>query len=305
MRPPAANDPGVPPTELSSASVLRAVLGRVTAAALVAGMFGLIKAMGTTYPLGEVVFARCFFALVPIAIQLHVLSGWDALRTRRPAAHALRSGFGLASLFLSFAAISMLPLSTATALSYTIPLFIAVFAATTLRESIDRQRWLALAVGFGGVLLMVDPDFSSSNGLGVLLAVLSAVAGAAAVISIRSMASTESSTTIAFYFAVVGAFVGALSMLFEFVVPRWSDLPILIGIGLMGGTAQLLLTFAYHRASASVIAPWEYATLIFATLIGAIAWAHLPTMRELFGIATIIGANLLVSFRRQRRPAPG
>ena len=305
MRPSAINEPGPPSAGSAPVSVRRAVLSRVAAAALVAGMFGLVKALGTTYPLGELVFARCFFALIPIALQLHARDGWQALRTRRPGAHTLRSGFGLASLFLSFAAVNLLPLSTATALSYTIPLFIAAFAAATLRESIDHQRWLALALGFGGVLLMANPDFSASNGLGVLVAVLSAIAGAAAVISIRSMATTEGSTTIAFYFAAIGTLVGAGSMVFDFVVPRWTDVPILIGIGLLGGTAQLLLTFAYHRASASVIAPWEYATLIFATLIGAIAWAHLPTARELVGIATIIGANLLVTFRRPPPAAAG
>lgn len=304
MRPAAPHASGMSSAAPSPTSIRRAVLSRLTAAALVAGMFGLVKTLDATYPLGELVFARCFFALIPILVQLRALDGWEALRTRRPAAHALRSSFGVASLFLSFAAVGMLPLATATALSYTVPLFITALAVTLLRESIDRQRWFTLVLGFGGVLLMVDPDFSTSNALGVLVAVLSAVAGAGAVISIRSMASTERSTTIAFYFAVLGALVGGLSMAFDFTPPKWADVPILMCIGLMGGIAQLLLTFAYHRAPASVIAPWEYATLIFASLIGIVVWAHIPTARELLGIAIIIGANLLLSFRGPRGSGP-
>ncbi|WYX24905.1 DMT family transporter [Achromobacter xylosoxidans] len=256
--------------------VQRAIAYKVASAALIAAMYGLIKTLSAAYPVGEIVFARSFFALAPILWQLHRLQRWSALRTRRPAAHALRSIFGLASLFLGFSAVSMLPLSTATALTYTAPLFVALFAMVCLREPVSLRRWTSLLLGFGGVVLVVDPDLSGGLPLGALLALFAALSGAAALVSIRSLASSEDSTVIAFYFSVTGAVIAAVSMVWAFAMPSPRDLLILVLVGLLGGVAQLLLTYAYHQAPASIIAPWEYATLIFASLIGYVVWGMPP-----------------------------
>lgn len=289
-----------PPASL----VQRAIAYKVVSAALIAAMYGLIKTLSASYPVGEIVFARSLFALAPILWHLHRLQRWRALRTRRPAAHASRSLFGLASLFLGFSAVSMLPLSTAMALTYTAPLFVALFAMVCLREPVSARRWASLLLGFGGVVLVVDPDLSGGLPLGALLALLAALSGAAALVSIRSLASTEDSTVIAFYFSLVGTVIAAAMMPWGFVMPGPQDVAILVLVGVLGGIAQLLLTYAYHQAPASVIAPWEYATLVFASLIGFAFWGDAPGPAELLGIGVIVAANLTLGWSAPAR-APG
>lgn len=285
----------------SSALVRQAILFRLISALLIATMYGLIKGMGASYPIGQIIFVRNLFALIPIIGLVCYLGEWKTLRIKEPGAHALRSIFGTASQFFSFAAVGMLPLATATALNNTAPLFIGLFAIVFLKEPANTGKWLALLLGFVGAYLIVLPDMTWRVETGVLVALLGAIATAAALISIRSMPGTESGTAIAFYFTLFGTFVGAVSLLFDGVTPPMRDLPALVAIGLLGGVAQVLLTFAYQNAPASVIAPFEYATLIFATLISFLFWNECPGINELLGIAVIIGATTLLTLNNRRR----
>ncbi|WP_316161062.1 DMT family transporter [Bradyrhizobium sp. SZCCHNRI20481] len=142
----------------SVSSHLPAIGYKVLSAAVLAVMFALIKKLGGEYPVGQIVFVRSFFALLPILWLVRRLGGYRLLRTERPGAHLRRSVAGLCSLFLSFTAVGMLPLATATALGYAAPLFITLFAIPLLGESIRLHRLVAVVFGFGGVLLMAHPD---------------------------------------------------------------------------------------------------------------------------------------------------
>lgn len=300
MNRPISESPSPQPSSAARAGLRTAISYKVASAALLAVMFGLIKDLGNEYPIGQIVFARSLFALIPIVCLLRMLGGWRLLRTQHLMMHIRRSAFGITSLFLSFTAVTLLPLATATALTYTAPFFIAGFSVVALGESMSARRWISLLLGFAGVLLIVRPDIGGGiqvDAIGVTVALLGALATAAALISIRSMAATESGVAIAFYFAVFGSLVGAASLIFAFVPPRWEDVASWIAIGLLGGVAQILLTFAYHKAPASVIAPFEYATLVFATLVGYLFWNELPNGLDLLGIFIIVGANLALIVR--------
>lgn len=278
-------------------SPLRAIVYKLASAIVLACMFALIKSLGSRYPVGEIVFARSAFALVPILWLLHSTRQWAALITSRPLAHLRRSVAGTLSLFLSFGAVTLLPLSTATALTYAAPLFITILAAPMLGERVPPRRWGAVLVGFLGVLIVVQPDMSAGLPMGKVLGVLAAIATAVALIAIRQMAATESALAITFYFTLFGTLVGAATLPFSAVWPDGMDALRLVAVGLLGGTAQLLLTKAYRLAPASLIAPFEYATLLSAILIGFLVWGDLPDHIEWIGIAIIVAANVALAAR--------
>jgi drug/metabolite transporter (DMT)-like permease len=281
--------------------VLPAIGYKLVSAAILACMFALIKKLSGAYPVGEIVFVRNFFAMIPIMWLVRRLGGWQALRTQRPWGHLRRSASGLCSLFLSFTAVGMLPLGMATALGYTAPLFITILSIPLLGEIIQPRRWSIAIIGFAGVLLMLHPDAHGISA-GALVALAGAVATALALVSIREMAATETSVAIVFYFTLSGIVVGAVTLPFTGVRPGLPDLPMLVAIGVLGGIAQILLTKAYRMAPASVVAPFEYATLVFALVIGLIIWGEFPALIEAAGILVIVSSNLYLALN-ERRPA--
>jgi drug/metabolite transporter (DMT)-like permease len=280
---------------------LRAIAYKLASALVLACMFALIKSLGSRYPVGEIVFARSGFALLPIIVVLHARRQWSTLRTSRPLAHLRRSVAGVASLFLSFGAVSLLPLSTATALTYSAPLFITLLSIVLLGEQVSPGRWAAVVIGFMGMWMVVQPDLEAGLPLGKVLGVMAAVATAVALVAIRQMAASESALAIAFYFTLFGTVVGAATLPLQWVVPDAPDAARLVSVGVLGGTAQLLLTMAYRLAPASVLAPYEYATLVGAILVGFIVWGEMPGAVEWLGIAAIVGANVGMTVHEQAR----
>ncbi|MEP9464870.1 MULTISPECIES: DMT family transporter [Pseudomonadota] len=282
-------------------ATLRATAYKLASALVLACMFALIKSLGSRYPIGEIVFARSAFALLPIIVALHASSQWSTLRTSRPLAHLRRSVAGVASLFLSFGAVSLLPLSTATALTYSAPLFITLLSIVLLGEQVTLGRWAAVLIGFVGMLMVIQPDLEAGLPLGKVLGVLAAVATAVALVAIRQMAASESALAIAFYFTLFGTLVGAATLPLQAVVPDGADALRLVSVGVLGGMAQLLLTMAYRLAPASVLAPYEYATLVGAILVGFIVWGEMPGPVEWLGIVVIVGANVGMTAHEQAR----
>lgn len=287
-------------TTSAPASTLPAIGYKLAAAALFTCMAALIKQLGDQYPVGQIVFVRSVFAMIPVLWLVHRLGGWRILRTQRLGGHLRRSGSGLFSMFLGFTALGLLPLATATALGYAAPMFITILAIPLLGETVRIYRWSAVVIGFVGMLLVVHPGADGIS-LGALMALGAALFSAFAVISIRKMADTESNATIVFYFTLSGTIAGAATLPFIGVWPDLADLPILVVVGLLGGIAQILVTKAYQLAPASVIAPFDYASLVFALGLGFIVWAEFPTPVELAGSGIIVASSLFIAFRERRR----
>ncbi|RQH05199.1 DMT family transporter [Bradyrhizobium sp. RP6] len=281
-------------------AVYKAIGCSLVSAALFTIMVVLIKGMGPQYPIGQILFVRSLFAMVPILWLAYRLSGWQELRTRRISAHLYRSGAGICSMFFTFTAVSMIPLATVMALSYVAPIFVTILAIPMLGETVPLHRWAAVIIGFAGVLLVVHPDVSGIS-LGAVLSLAGALTAALAMIFIRRMADTESSTATAFYFTLAGVVVGAATLPFANVWPELADIPTLIAIGLVGGIGQILVTMAYQLGAASMVAPFGYVSLVFSLGIGFIIWGELPTMIELFGIFVITISGFVTAFYERQR----
>jgi drug/metabolite transporter (DMT)-like permease len=253
---------------------------------------------------GEVVFFRAAFAFVPLlawmAFRRIPLS---SLRTAYPLLHARRATTGVLAMFTYFSALVYLPVADLTAIGFASPLIVVILAALVLGETVRFYRWSAVATGFIGVLIMLLPHLSGEmqSGWGVMFALANAVLVAFTMIFIRSMSQTEPALTIAFYFQLSSAVIGALTLLFAWVTPDPGQLLALIALGVLGGIGQLLMTTSYRHAPASTLASFEYAAMIWAVLLGWLVFSEAPSVEVYVGAAIVFASGVFIAWREQRR----
>lgn len=249
----------------------RGIALRLLSGVLFTGMAVCVKATSDVVPTGQIVFYRSAFALLPLAIFLWwrgELPG--GLRTTRPGGHLLRSAFGAAAMFTSFAAIARLPLAEAVLIGHLAPIFTAIAAVAVLSERLTPWRVGGVILGFAGVLVLVWPDLGgsaeTSQLIGYALGVATAALTAAALLMVRSLARTENPGAIAFYFIVASMAGGVLTLPLGWASTDAQTLFLLIGAGLFGGAAHIAMTLAFRYAEASRLAPFEYVVLLWAVL---------------------------------------
>jgi drug/metabolite transporter (DMT)-like permease len=266
-----------------------------------------MKLAGNSVPVGEVVFFRSFFALVPLALLATQTVGLSAMaRTARPGLHIVRAAVGSTGMFLNFAALKLLPLADITAFGFVQPIFAVVLAALVLKEVVGPYRGGAIAVAFAGVMLMIAPHggimgiFAHGLTGGAALALISSFASAFVVIYIRQMSATEKSETIVFYFMTFCAVIGALTMLWWRVPLSWPQAAWLVASGILGGIAQIAMTFSYRYAEPSLLAPFDYIAMIWAVSFGFLIFGEVPALAVLGGAAVVTGAGVFIAVREHR-----
>lgn len=269
-------------------------------------MVVLIKFASERVPPGELVFARSFFGSVPIVAML-IWRGElaSALSTRNPWGHVRRAAVGTTSMFCWFASLSFLPIPDATAINYAGPLFGVVFAALILGETVRIYRWSAVAIGFVGVLIVLSGQISAlheiggDRAIGAILALVAAFFAALASITIRQLTATESTGAVVFYFSMSAAAIALLSLPFGWVMPDPATAVTLVGAGLFGGVGQVMLTEAYRRAEASVIAPFDYINMLWVVILAYAIFGDIPTPTVVAGTAIVIASGVFVIWRER------
>lgn len=302
--PAASPSPGT--AELNAYNPRLGISLKVASALVFTGMVAMVKLLDGAYPVGEVIFARSFFGMFPVLLVI----AWqgkvsEAFATRRPWGHISRAVVGGTAMSLWFAALALLPLPDATAISFSAPLMTVALAAVILREKVRAYRWSAVVVGFLGILIILSPHLSGAApteeaSLGAMLAFASAIFMALAMITVRRLTSTERTSTIVVWFAGVTSVFALMSAPFGWVMPDATDAVMLVAIGLSGGVGQILLTQSYRYADASTIAPFEYTTMLWTVLVGWIVFAEVPTIEVVGGAAIVIGAGVFVIFRERQ-----
>ncbi len=262
-------------------------------------------------PIGEVMFFRGSFALVPlVAISFFTQGPRSLIRTAHPWLHLRRSAAGTASMFLNFAAVTRLPLADITAFSFVAPIFATVLAALMLHEQVGPHRAAAVVAGFAGVLLMAAPHgisgttFRSGSSLGTTYAISGALLSAFVVIFIRKMSGTERSEAIVFYFMVVCATAGAVTMVWEHINLTPMALFWLTLTGILGGIGQICMTYSYRYAEPSLLAPFDYTALLWAATLGYLVFAEVPERIVLAGAGVVIAAGLYIVWREKLHHLP-
>jgi len=281
-----------------------AVTLKLSAIFLFSMMSALIKATSEDVPAGEAVFFRSFFAipviLVWIAAKGELRSG---LVAHRPMGHFWRGIIGTSAMGLTFAGLGLLPLPEVTAIGYATPIFTLILAAVMLGERIRMIRISAVLIGLVGVMIMVWPRLGGGGGLrdaaalGAVFILCSTVLRALVQIHIRRMVETERTSAIVFYFSATASVLSLLTVPFGWVVPTGETALLLVLAGIVGGVAQILLTSSYRFGPASMLAPYDYASMLFAILIGYAWFGDVPTLVMLSGAALVIAGNILVIWR--------
>jgi drug/metabolite transporter (DMT)-like permease len=276
---------------------------------LFAVMSALVRQLGDVAPVGQMVFFRSAFAIVPVVI-IYALRGElaSAVYTRRPLGQLGRGLLSVFGMFTNFSSLTRLPLADATAISFASPLFTVALAALVLKERVRIYRWSAVIVGFAGVIVMLIPYFDAGHyaaagaaaTAGAVFALLSSVSNAGTVIQTRRLVQSETTPSIVFYFSVVTAISGAVTLPFAWHTPTGAELAALISLGMLGGVAHIFLTESYRFATASVVAPFDYTSMLWALLLGYWVFGELPSALVYVGGVIVAGAGLFVIWRERQ-----
>ena len=305
MQPPAPISPPEelpPPPRARDEHPLTGIGLRLLAMMFMAVMFALGKVVGTRgVSLVELIFYRQALALPLIVTWVAMTDGLSAVRTNRLGAHASRTALGLAGMVLNFGSYLLLPLTEATAIGFTMPIFATLLSALLLRETTGPHRWAAILLGFAGIIVMVRPDGVHFPPLGLAVALSAAIITACISLVLRDLGRTEKAGVTVFWFTVLS--VPPLGILMLFLGKAHDSMTwlMLIGVGVTGGIAQLCMTGALQRAPVSVVLPMDYSTIIWSTLLGLLIWGEWPMHTTWVGAALIIASGLYIAWREHVR----
>lgn len=274
---------------------------KITAALSSTLMLACVKELDGAIPVGEVIFFRSLLALVPLLIWLRLQgSVLDGIRTRNIRGHFVRGLAGTGGLYFSYLSLLYISLTDATAINYAAPLFTVLLAALFLREKVRHPRWVAVFTGFSGILVMFSghltltrqATFSLSASAGILLALMAAFCTACALVQIRFLNGKEKPGAIAFWFAITTALTSLVTLPDGWKVPHGNQLALLVGCGLLGGITQILMTLSLRYAEASLLAPFDYTTLIWSVAVGYLLLGNLPTSTTVMGAILVVAGGL-------------
>lgn len=295
----------------------RAIALKLCAVFLFMVMAAIIKGVSAHVPPGQAVFFRSLFALPIIALWLAQRGQLrDGLIPSNLMGHVWRGVFGTSAMALTFAGLGLLPLPEVTAIGYATPLFAVIFAALFLGERIRLIRISAVALGLVGVMIVIAPrlslgadDISRAAALGALMTLIASILRALVQIHVRRLVQTDHTAAIVFYFSVTASCLALLSAPLGWVIdhpgfvwvwPAQSVILWLITAGLIGGVAQIMVTSSYRFGGASMLAPFDYASMIFAALIGYLAFNELPTGPIILGASLVIAGGILIIWREHQ-----
>jgi drug/metabolite transporter (DMT)-like permease len=289
----------------------RGIAFKLISAALFAVMSALIRNLGARYPIGQVVFFRSLFALVPVALVYAWRGELAAIvRTERPLGQAGRGVLSIAGMFFNFGATARLPLVESNAIAFSSPLFTVALSALILNERVRIYRWSAVIIGFIGVLVVLSPHLSrdelaaatggAASLVGVIYAICGSMTNAGTAIQTRRLAQSETTSSIVFYFSLSCALAGLATLPFGWVTPAGTEIAALVSIGILGGTGHIFLTESYRHASASLLAPFDYTSMIWALLLGYAMFGETPSSEIVLGSAIIAAAGLFVIWRERQ-----
>lgn len=288
---------------------LRGIALKLCSVVIFIVMAALIKATADTVPPGQAVFFRSFFA-IPVIVGWLALRGELAsgFRTVNPMGHLWRGVVGTAAMGLGFAGLAYLPLPEVTAIGYAAPLLTVVFAAMFLGEDVRGFRISMVALGMVGVMIVLSPRLTILNGesvaapeaFGAMLVLGGAVFAALAQVFVRKLVLTERTPAIVFWFSVTASALALVTLPFGWVMPTAEQAMLMVGSGILGGFGQIFLTSSYREADASVVAPFDYASMLFALAIGYWVFDEVPTIPMLSGAALIVTAGVLIIWRERR-----
>lgn len=278
---------------------------KVGMACMVAAMFifavvnACVKQISHTYDIWQITFFRFFLTMGPAFYLLNREGLPHSLKTTQWKMLLTLGALGAGAVYVLFKAFHIGRLADVTALAYSSILFLTVLAVPVLKEKVDGRRWLAVLVGFSGVLLMASPDKNFQ--VGSLLGLLFAFMDAWLMILIRILTRKDKTSTVVFYFALFASLTSLPFMLFSFKMPTsFQDILYFLFIGIGGGIGQIFLTSAYRFAPASTVAPMIYTAMIWGGLFGVIFFGEPLTVPLISGAIVVVLSSLYIIHRENK-----
>ncbi len=249
------------------------------------------------YPVGQVLFFRGFCGIIPLLFLIPKDRFSDFYKTSRPYLHFKRCLAGLIALVSIFIALRNLPLATVVSITFAAPVFTTIFSIFLLNEKVGLYRWLAVIVGFVGIIVITEPGFSSLN-FYYIYPIIFCLGLSYVAIAIRKLSTTEPVWLISFFFSFSIAVLGLFSLFHGWVMPNITDLFLLSMVGILGGLANLWLSQSYKYSEVSLVTPLKYLALVFAIIFGYFIWSEVPTINTLLGALLVIISSFII-FKRE------
>ena len=249
------------------------------------------------YPVGQVLFFRGFFGIIFYFFIIPKERLHDFYKTKRPGLHSLRCIAGLIAIIAIFIALRKLPLATVVSISFAAPIFTTIFSIFLLSEKVGIYRWLAVLVGFIGILIITEPGISNLN-IYYIFPIIFCLGLSYVAITLRQLSTTEPVWLISLFFSIAITFLSFLTLPFGWVMPSFNHFLILSLVGIFGGVSNLWLSQSYKYSEVSLVTPLKYLTLVFAIIFGYFIWDEIPTIKTLIGALLVIVSTLII-FRRE------
>ena len=260
-------------------------------------LMDIIVKWSVDYPIGQVLFFRGFFGIIFYFFIIPKERLYNFYQTKRPGLHLLRCTSGLIALVSIFIALRELPLATVVSISFAAPIFTTIFSIFLLSEKVGIFRWLAVIIGFIGILIITEPGLSELN-IYYIFPIIFCLGLSYVAITIRQLSSTEPVWLISFYFSLSIMILSFFTIPQGWVMPSFNHLILLSFVGIFGGVANLWLSQSYKYSEVSLVTPLKYLALVFAIIFGYLIWDEIPTIKTLFGAFLVIISTLII-FRRE------
>jgi drug/metabolite transporter (DMT)-like permease len=253
----------------------------------------LIVKWSDDYPLGQILFFRGFFGIVVYFFIMPRDRIKNFYYTKRAGLHFLRCLFGFIALVAIFIALRNLPLATVVSISFAAPIFTTIFSVFFLSEKVGFYRWLAVSIGFVGIIVITEPGFGSLN-IYYIYPIIFCLGLSYVAIAIRQLSSTEPVWLIALNFSIVITLASLFTIPFGWVMPNIQDLILLCMIGFLGGFANLWLSQSFKLSEVSLVSPLKYLALVFGIIFGYLIWDEIPSIKTLIGALLVVASSLII-----------
>ncbi len=260
-------------------------------------LMDLVVKWSDSYPLGQVIFFRGFFGVLLYFLIMPRERIKNFYYTKRPGLHFTRCIFGLIALLAIFTALRNLPLATVVSISFAAPIFTTILSIFLLSEKVGLFRWLAVVVGFIGIIIITEPGFTSLN-IYFVYPVIFCLGMSYVAITIRQLSTSEPVWLISLYFSATITLASFFTIPYGWIMPDIKDLMLLMSIGILGGAANLWLSQSYKFSEVSLVTPLKYLALVFAIIFGYFIWNEVPSIKTLIGAFLVITSSIII-FRRE------
>ena len=256
------------------------------------------KLVGIEYHAVQITFARAMVVIILLLPLIYKLGGIKFLKTDKPYLHFFRSLAGLTGNIMFFLAFQRLPVADVTVISQAVPIFSCIFAIIFLNELIGWRRWLAILIGFGGVVIAINP--TGTIAVASIYALIGTLMWSTTIIFLRLLGTTEHPVKTVFYFMLVSFIITSFFQPFLWKEPSLGVIALFIGLGVSAFLTQLLMTYALQKAPASIVSPFNYTGIVWAIIFDYLIWNSHPVFSTIVG-GFIITVSGIYIFRREAK----